>query len=160
MTYIPPSIFKSPSYVVTTHSASQTTSSSGNTFITINGSEITYTPDSNASKVVYEISFYAKKISGLTMSILQLEEYDGSSWSEINAKYRRNFGNALSSQSNMYYTHYRFVLPVWADAKQLRLRISPSASSRNAVLHEITHWEGSSSVTDMYLNTNLLVYSI
>ena len=160
MTYSDNSIFKKPLHVVTEHTANQATSSSGDSFITINGSEISYTPASDAVKVVYEISFYAKKESYITFSAVQLEEYINSAWSEINAKYRRNFGNSgATSQTNRYLLHYRFVLPTWSGERQLRLRISATGSSRNVVLHEIDYWEGSS-ISSIYMNTSLLLYSI
>jgi hypothetical protein len=160
MTYSDNSIFKKPLHAVTEHTTNQVTSSSANSFITINGSEMSYIPASDAVKVVYEISFYAKKAGWITFSAVQLEEYVNSSWSEINAKYRRNFGNSgPAAQTNRYLLHYRFVLPAWSGEKQLRLRISPPWAGRSVVLHEIDYWEGSS-ISSMYMNTSLLLYSI
>ena len=160
MTYIRDSAIKNPKYLVTTHTSSQITVNSGNSFITISGSEISYAPVSNSDKVVYEISFYAEKITGRVFQCLQLEEYDGSSWTEINEKFRKNFGVASGgNQENRYYLYFRFVLPSWSGEKQLRLTSSDSTSGRQAHYHQLTHWDGAS-VTDQFCNTNLLVYSI
>ena len=160
MTYITHSILKNPVAITTTNSSLQDTGNSKNTFLTINGSEITYTPTSDASKVIYEISFFAKKLSGRTLNAIQLEEYDGSSWSEIDVKFRKNFGNGgPTGQSNRWFFHFRYVLPTWSASKQLRLRISPTHNSYSIELHGDRFWEGSS-VDTFYINTNLLVYSI
>ena len=161
MTYHRESAIKKPKYLVTSHTTSQVTNNEGNSFITIAGSEISYTPSTGSSKVIYEIAFYAEKIDGLAFQCLQLEEYDGSNWSEINAKYRKNFGvvDGSSSQENRWYLHFRFVLPAWNGEKQLRLRSSDSTSGRQIYYHQLTHWDGASA-TDQFCNTNLLMYSI
>ena len=161
MTYNRESNIKNSKYLVTTHTSSQTTSDLANTFTTISGSEITYTPTSDASKVVYEISFYAEQKNGRFFQCLQLEEYDGSSWSEINEKFRKNVGVATggTSQNNRYYIYFRFVLPAWSGSKQLRLRTSDRDPNQAVTLHQLTDWDGASA-TDQFCNTNLLVYSI
>ena len=123
MTYIPHSILKNPKAITTVNSSMQDTGNSKDTFLTVNGSEITYTPTADASKVIYEISFYAKRFNDYAMSVLHLEEYDGSSWSEINEKFRKTFGTGgTKSQSHRWYLHFRYVLPAWSGEKQLRLR--------------------------------------
>ncbi len=159
MTIIYSDTFKNLQTLVTTHSSSQATSNNANTWTTISGSEITYTPSSGSDKVVYEISFYGEKI-GINFTSSQLQHYVSGSWSEINTKYKKNFGNSGSaSQSYRYYIVWRFVLPAWTGSRQLRLRIASNGTSRNLNLHQITNWDGSS-VTDQFCNTNLLVYSI
>ena len=150
---------KKPKYLVTTHTSAQNTSNSGNIAEVITGSEITYEPDSDATKVVYEISFYCEKLNGRSLLGLYLEEYASSSWSEIDTKYRRNFGN-VGTNSNRWYIHYRFVLPSWTGSKQLRIRISSNNGGSSLTLNQMTEWDGSGSVTDKFCNTSLLVYSI
>ena len=161
MTYIRESAIKNVNYLVTTHTSAQFTSSSANTFITISGSEIDYTSHSSASKVIYEISFYAEKLDGKFFQCFQLEEYDGSSWSEINAKFRKNIGIEAgeSNQNNRYYIYFRYVIPAWNGSKQLRLRTSDRDPNQAVSLHQLTEWDGASA-TDQFCNTNLLVYSI
>jgi len=126
------------------------------------GTEVTYTPTTGSSKVVYEISYYAEKINGYHFSLIQLEEYDAvlGSWSEINEKYRHNIGNWNVSQSQRWYFHFRYVIPAWSGSKQLRINNKTySSSSGSLSVHEMTEWDGSSA-TNKFCNTNLLVYSI
>ena len=159
MTLIYSDTFKNLQTLVTTHTSSQETSNSSNTFITILGSEITYTPASGSNKVVYEISFYGEK-AGINFTSCQLQHYVSGSWSEVDAKYKKNFGNSGSTnQSYRYYIVWRFVLPAWTGSRQLRLRIGSNRNNRRINLHQLTNWDGSS-VTDQFCNTNLLVYSI
>ena len=159
MTYIKTLAYNNVKALSTTNSASQTVSSTIYTRLTVNGSEITYAPSSGADKVCYEIRFYCEKMSGIAFSCLELEHYTGGSWSEINAKYRKNFGNSGSgSQSNRWNIHYRFIVPAWSGERQLRLRMFTDNSASTCTLHAMTHWDGSSATE--YSNTDLLVYSI
>tara|TARA_Y100000592_G_scaffold38385_1_gene60795 strand:- start:17545 stop:18024 length:480 start_codon:yes stop_codon:yes gene_type:complete len=159
MTYITHSILKNPKAITTVNTSMQETGDSKNTFLTINGSVITYTPSSDASKVIYEISFFAKRYYDYTLNVVQLEEYDGSTWSEVNAKFKRNFGcGGTTDQTHRWYLHFRFILPSWSGEKQLRLRISPTHDNRTIELHKEEHFAGG--LSTFYINTNLLVYSI
>ena len=158
MTHIALDNFKNLQTLVTTHTSDQVTSSSGNNFTTVSGSEMTYTPASDANNVVYEISFYAER-GGRPFLIWQLEHYTSGSWSEINPKYRKTIGiSGSSSQSYSWYITWRFVLPSWTGSRQLRLRVASHSSNRHVNLHQITKWDGST-VTDQFCNTNLVVYS-
>ena len=166
MSYFNQSAFKAPKYLVTTHTSAQITTSTINTYETILGSEISYIPFENSSKVVYEISFYSQKTQngGILFQILDLEESTdgGSSWSIINNKFKRNYGNSgPTAQENRYYIHYRYVLPAWSGERHLRLRTATHSASvnRSVELHQLTEW-GGASATDQFCNTNLLVYSI
>ena len=164
MSYFNQSAFKAPKYLVTTHTSVQSTTTAANTYETIIGSEISYVPFENSSKVVYEISFYSQKLNMIIFRILDLEESldGGSSWSIINNKFKKNYGNSgLATQSNRYYIHYRYVLPAWSGERHLRLRTATHSTSadRSADLHQLTEWDGASA-TDQFCNTNLLVYSI
>ena len=98
MSFFNQSAFKAPKFLVTTHTSAQATSSSTNTFQTILGSEILYEPAENSTKVIYEISYYAERISGIIFQDIRLQEStdNGSTWSEINAKFRRNYGKSAA----------------------------------------------------------------
>lgn len=160
MTYLLDSAIKKPQILVTEHSSAQTTSLSANTAVTITGSEITYTPHPLSSKVIYEIGFYGERKNYIIFQCLTLQEYDGSSWTEINSRFLRNIGNSGTVDQNArYFLHYRFVLPTWTGSKQLRLITASSSSGRQIVLHQLSNWDGSA-VTDKFCNTNLLMYSI
>lgn len=161
MSYFYQSAFKAPKFLVTTHTSAQATSSSANTFQTILGSEISYAPTANSTKVIYEISYYAERLSGIIFQDIRLQESsdNGNTWSEIDAKFKRNYGNSGSAgQSNRWYLHFRFVLPTWSGEKQLRLS-SASNSNYPHNLHQISEWDGANA-TDQFCDTSLLVYSI
>tara|TARA_B100000214_G_C23891742_1_gene592128 strand:+ start:508 stop:993 length:486 start_codon:yes stop_codon:yes gene_type:complete len=152
---------KKPKYLVTTHTSVQATSSASQVDTIVSGSEITYTPDVSASKVVYEISYYGERKNYNLFQSVYLEHYVSGSWSEINEYYRRNTGQGGTStqQTARYYLHYRFILPAWSGSRQLRLNTKAINVDLQINLHQLTDWEGSSA-TDKFCNTNLLVYSI
>tara|TARA_R100000773_G_C4207784_1_gene108155 strand:- start:324 stop:809 length:486 start_codon:yes stop_codon:yes gene_type:complete len=161
MSYRLNNILKNSKYLVTNHSSVQTTSSSSGTFVTLLGSEISYKPSENASKVIYEISFYSEK-QGVTFTSAFLEHYVSGTWSEINQKYRKNWGLGGTNTNQMYRwpTYWRFVLPSWTGERNLRIRLGHSAANRQINLHQITDWDGAGSVTNRFCNTSLFVYSI
>ena len=160
MTYMISGDLKNVQYLTTTHTSVQSTSSSANTFITLSGSEISYVPFSNSDKVIYEISFYSEK-QGNPFITAYLEHYVSGSWTEINSKYRKNWGNGNStSQMYRWPIYWRFVLPSWTGERSLRIRLGQHAANRQVNLHQITDWDGSGSITDQFCNTNLLIYSV
>jgi len=159
MSYIADRLIKNPVYKVTTHTSKQTSSFSENTGIVLSGSEITYTPTPNATKVVYEIMFYAEMIDKESFTSYYLEHYTSGSWSEINSKFRRNLGLGGANQRMRYCVKFRFILPPWTGERQLRISLGSHENNREIDLHQLTDWDGSS-VTDQFCNTNLLVYSI
>ena len=161
MSHLPNSVFNKPKILVTSHSSVQETSNLANAGTVISGSEISYEPEAGASKVVYEISYYLQRLSGRCFETIYLEQYTSGSWSEINAKYRRNFGNN-GTNDGRWYPHFRFVLPAWTGSRDLRLQTVTHTANTNASHHAISHWDGSSDTTNYlkFFNTNLLVYSI
>ena len=173
MTYLLDSAIKKPKILVTNHSSSQASAnnSGSSNKIVISGSEITYNPEINSSKVIYEIGFYAEKKDGNSFQFLRLEYYStsgkASGWTEYANGYARNIGSVsnLGNQNFRYYVHVRLILSAWSGDKQLRLTMgSPGYSTfdfdnENIELNQLTNWEGST-VTDKFCNTNLLVYSI
>ena len=160
MSYVADRLIKNPKYKVTTHTSQQSTSASANTGTIISGSEITYTPVPNATKVVYEIMFYAENIDNDSYIGFYLEHYTSGSWSEINSKFRRNIGlSGDTTQRMRYCVKFRFVLPSWSGARQLRINAGSHVANREIDMHQLTDWDGSSA-TDQFCNTNLLVYSI
>ena len=159
MSYVADKIIKNPKYKVTTHTSKQTSSASANTGTVLTGSEITYTPIPNATKVVYEIMFYAEMIDQNSFTSYYLEQYVSGSWSDIDSKFRRNLGLSGSDQRMRYCVKFRFVLPAWTGERQLRISLGSYANNMEIDLHQLTHWDGSTA-TDQFCNTNLLVYSI
>tara|TARA_B100000963_G_C22521948_1_gene623492 strand:- start:252 stop:734 length:483 start_codon:yes stop_codon:yes gene_type:complete len=160
MTYKFNSTLKNSKYLITNHTSVQTTSNSSNTYSTLLGSEISYEPSENSSKVIYEISFYSEK-QGLAFTGAYLEHYVSGAWSEINQRYRKNWGlgGSTTNQMNRWPIYWRFVLPSWSGERSLRIRLAHHTTNRQINLHQITHWDGTTA-TDQFCNTNLVVYSI
>ena len=160
MSYRFNNVLKNSKYLITNHTSVQTTSSTGGTFITLSGSEISYEPSDNASKVIYEISFYSEKLGNPFVGAY-LEHYVSGAWTEINQRYRKNWGLGNSaSQMNRWPIYWRFVLPSWTGERNLRIGLAQHAANRQINLHQVTDWDGAGSVTDRFCNTNLIVYSI
>tara|TARA_S200000501_G_C20838612_1_gene750532 strand:+ start:1037 stop:1522 length:486 start_codon:yes stop_codon:yes gene_type:complete len=161
MTYINLDLVdKNPQAVITTNSSGQTTSASANTYVTINGSEITYTPVAGSNKVIYEIGFYVQGLNKASFQHFVLEENTGSSWSIVDNKFGKNIGADASSQNVRDYIYYRFIIPSWSGSRQLRLQVAGHVSNREMTYHQMTDWDGSGSITNKFCNTSLLVYSI
>ena len=160
MTYKFNSTLKNSKYLITNHTSVQTTSNSSNTYSTLLGSEISYKPSENASKVIYEISFYSEK-QGLAFTGAFLEHYVSGAWTEINQRYRKNWGlgGSTANQMNRWPIYWRFVLPSWSGERNLRIRLAHHTTNRQINLHQRTHWNGTTA-TDQFCNTNLLVYSV
>ena len=161
MTYFINSDILNQEYQVTTHSAMQTTSASANTFITVTGSEITFTPHSDATYVIYEIGFYAQVINYQSFQHIKFEySDDGESWSEFDANLGKNFGPSSGSDYYRNMMYLKYVVPTWSGARQLKISSSSHQSSRQTQFHQVTDWDGAGSVSDRFCNTNLIVYSI
>ncbi len=153
-------IDKNPQAIITTNTSAQITSTLSNTYVTINGSEITYTPVNGSSKVVYEIGLYVEAKDKTAFQHIMLEENSGGSWSVIDNKFGKNFGAYGSDQNIRDYLYFRFVIPSWSGSRQLRLRSGTYTNNRHVSYHQITDWDGSGSVTNKFCNTSLFVYSI
>ena len=160
MTYLLDSAIKKPKVLVTEHSSSQVSSSLANTSVVISGTEISYDPDATASKVIYEVSFYAQRINYITFQCFTLQHYTSGAWSEINQRYLKNVGNSGSStQTARYYIHFRYVLPAWTGSRDLRIITASNGAGKQISMHQVTSWEGAT-VADKFCNTNVLIYSI
>ena len=147
-------------YKRTEHTAVQAASSSAMNYITISGSEASYIPSESSSKVIYEINFYGERINWVHNSSFILEHYTSGSWSVINSENARsslNSGPAYQSNRNNY--HLRWIIPTWSGSKDLRLRLLTRAASSQIYLHQLTHWDGSSSSSD-FSDTCLIIYSV
>ena len=100
MTYINLNLVdNNPQAVITTNTSGQTTSTSANTYVTINGSEITYIPAAGSNKVIYEIGFYVQGLNKASFQHFVLEQNTGSGWSIIDNKFGKNIAAAASNQN-------------------------------------------------------------
>ena len=101
----------SPQYQITT------------TLVAYNGTELTYTPTSNATKVVIEVSSSLCHLPDgmLTLTNTRLQESTdgGSTWSDLDG-FKLFEGNE-SGQYNTFITSYTFILPAYSGSKKFRL---------------------------------------
>lgn len=160
MTYKLAEHFLNPKVLITTHTSSQTSSNAANTYTTISGTEISYTPASGSTSVIYDVSFYARGLNNVTFQAFYLEHYQNNTWSEINSRYRRNVGNSGGvNQAYRWFIHFQYVLPTWTGSRDFRLRCASNGSNRAMTFHQPSYWDGASTSTT-FTNTNLLMYSI
>ena len=164
MTYQTNTAYKNVYFASTTHTSAQYAGVWGTT-AGITGSQATYTPTSDATSVIYEISFYSDNIERMNLYWVKIQEStdSGSTWSDVNARFGNNFGMASSGsptgQGQNTYIHYRYIIPAWSSSRMLRTAITGSETwVTNARLHELTEFDGSTQTK--YVNTNLLIHSI
>ena len=146
-------------YKRTSHTSAQNGSSSAMGSIIILGSEASYTPSSSSSKVIYEINFYGERINWIHNVSFLLEHYSSGAWSEINTKNARSSINSgTASQIMRSNFHLRFIVPTWSGSKDLRLKLLTRDNNAQIYLHQMTHWNGSTSTSD-FCDTSLIIYS-
>jgi hypothetical protein len=162
MSYKLDQVYNNLKYIVTSNSSAQVGSTTDGVASIINGSEIDYIPESSATKVIYEISFYLEQISYITFQVIRLDysSNGGSSWSEIDAINTKTLTQSGSAGQNMRINcHLRFVVPSWSGERRLRLTTTGTHWHSAAIsMHALTKWDGSSSSTD-FANTSLIVYN-
>mgnify|MGYP001187035145 CR=1 FL=1 len=89
------------------------------------GTEVTYTPQSGASKVIYECSFQSSwqpdSRGSYANTRLQYSEDGGSTWTTIDSTriFEGNFGNTIDYVWHQF--HWKFVLDTWSGERKLRL---------------------------------------
>ena len=159
MTYGLQTAFTKLHHKRTAHTSSQVGGSSAGDKITVTGSEATYTPNAAASKVVYEISYYAEKDSGSHSVTVTLEHYVSGSWSEVDSSYLRTFLiSGAGGQSCRLNMHHRWVIPAWSGERNLRVRLGTRWASMHLTLHKLTEWDGASTSSE-FSDTSLIIYS-
>ena len=104
------------------------------TYTDMNGSLITYTPASSASKVVYKHVFHCSHISsGNFCGHFKLLVYDGSSWAD-STKNRFTAGSATATDNNFQVTAV-FVLDNWSGEKQLKMQFRRFSTGNDMYLN-------------------------
>ncbi len=162
MTYFINSDILNQEYQVTTHSAKQTTSTTANSFTKITGSEISFTPHSDSTYVIYEIGFYTQVISYQSFQHIKFEysANSGTSWAEFDSNLGKNFGPSSGGDYYRDYMYLKYIVPTWSGARLLRISSASHQNSRITEFHQVTDWDGGGNITDRFCNTNLIVYSI
>ena len=160
MTYGIQTAFEGLYHKRTAHTTSQAGGVSAGDSIVISGSEATYSPSASASKVVYEINYYAEKDAGIHSLTVALQHYSSGSWSTIDSSYLRTYLiSGSAAQSCRLNMHHRWVIPAWTGDKNLRAVMGTRWNNAQVTLHQLTKWDGSDSSTD-FADTTLIIYSV
>lgn len=159
MTYIPKPPFLDESSISTTHTSAQ---SVGVTRAVISGSEIEYTPDPEATHVLYEFAFqWANEPDANTHLYISLMEKATASdpWTYVTNK---SFAIACMDSSNACsFENVEILLPAWSGSKYLSLYIRSALSTTEGRLHQLKMDDGSFNAgTEGYVNTFLQVTSL
>ena len=155
------SIGLNPQAIITTNSSAQDTSTTAGSYITVNGSEISYAPHASATNVVYEISFYVESLDKKCYQhlVLQHDINNNGSWSTISNYLGKGFGTVAENNYVRDILSLKFIIPAWTGSRPLRLRSATHVVNLHVKYHQITQWDGASSTTT-FCNTSLLVYSV
>lgn len=163
MTFIATNNIILPKLQVSTQTSQQTGSTTANSSIVVNGSQISYEPDTSASTVAYEVAYYCERVNWITyLQNVALEQSTdgGTTWTEINEKYRKNYGISGSAyQDRRYYQHLIYFFPSFTGERQFRISVGTNKSGYQAYFHQLVLWDGAASSTD-FTDVNVLMYSI
>ena len=123
-------------------------------YAAVTGSQIDYTPPSDATAVIYEFNF---QIRGIDAHGIAHVRFQIAGTEITNARTHLSANSALAGRY-----HFRWVIPIggtasnatgrqatWTSAKQLRLQAREYGSSNESRIHEAQHWNGSSANTFM-----------
>lgn len=89
------------------------------------GTEVTYTPTSGASKVIYECNFQTSwdpdNQKSLSCSRLQYSTDGGSSWTDIDGTKLMCGDYSSTTDYNWHNFYLLFAIPVWSGERKLRI---------------------------------------
>ncbi len=154
-------LFLAPKYLVTTNTAVQSTSNTAGVRTVLNGSSIEYTPDSDASYVIYEFSVSSECIQDTTFHSFELKYStdNGSSYQVVNNRAIIGHGNDGSTQSQRWFHHFRYVIPAYTGSRLWRLETGSFISNERCDYHALSEWDGAASTTK-FTNSTLIMYSL
>ena len=124
-----------------------------------NGTEVTYTPPTNAQSVVYECSLQFSWNPDVAASYactrLQYSDDDGSSWNTIDNTRVLDGTNTSSADYDWFIATYNFNIPAWSGERKLRL-----AGRSYSSTSECTLGRAFGATEDTASCPHVLVYSI
>ena len=101
----------------------------------INGTELSYTPTSGASKIVYEFKIqYHNDPDTHNNFFYEIRKDSGSGYSALGQGYRVNHTYQNVAGQNIF--EGRFVLDTWSGSNDLKMTIRSWDGSRRVTLHE------------------------
>ena len=118
-----------------------------NTNTILESSQLTYTPISASSKIIYDYSFLVHiDTPDSDICFIKLQEHDGSSWVDV-SNCVKSLGNTkqLSQVASI-----KFIIDSWSGSKQLRLYCGAKGTSHDIMLYTNFYWYGASSQYNKY----------
>ena len=113
-------------------SSEQTVSSS---VVDISGTEVTYTPESGASKVVYEYNIqYFNNPDSANNTYIELNMNSGSGYSSLGSGYRLN--EVYQNVEGQGHYEGKFVIDSWTGSRSLKMTIRAYDDLRRVTLHK------------------------
>lgn len=142
-------------FVSSTNTSSQLIST---TEITLNGSEVYYTPHPQANKVIYEYNFsFTWSPDSSNLIFVEIEQEEAGTYSSLGSVWRRiapgsQSSNAATNCSLMY------ILDPWQGSKGTRLRARSYTTDWEATAHVTRTYHQSISAKSIF--PTLKVYSV
>lgn len=158
MTFITRSSFRGLRVKRTDHTSALNTSTGGNIWTTVTGTEIYYTPENNASSVIFETCFYGEADDSCFYQARLVYSLDGASWTQVSDRVNPNGGVYGGSQYNRFLFTFQFVIPTWTGERQLRLEMASNSSGQDIQLHKMNEWDGATNAK--YFPTTVMIYSV
>ena len=119
-------------FVSSTNTSSQLIST---TVITLNGSEVYYTPHPQANKVIYDYNFsYSWYPDSSSLLFLEIEQESGGTYSSLGTEWRRIAPGAMTSNLSTNCS-LMYILDPWQGSKGTRLRARSYTTTWEATAH-------------------------
>lgn len=118
-----------------------------NTNTILESSQLTYTPISASSKIIYDYSFLVHMDTpDSDICFIKLQEHDGSSWVDV-SNCVKSLGNTkqLSQVASI-----KFIIDSWSGSKQLRLYCGAKGTSHDIMLYTNFYWYGAGTQYNKY----------
>jgi len=150
-------------YNVQAQKASSISSQTGTTsYQDLDTSDITYTCDSSASKVVYEYTVNFVRTSTFGVGSAKLLEYNTTtnSWEDFSNSTYASFGLATSSGYSRNNYTFKFVLDSWTGDKQLKMQWKMATGGLKAHHSDYVILINNISNSSYLIKPFLVVYSI
>lgn len=115
-----------------TNTSSQLISTS---FITLNGSEVFYTPHKNSTKVLYEYNFgyiWQPDVNGIME--IDIQNNINGSWNSLGTEWRRLAPSTSSSSCNNNFNGI-YILDPWEGSRGLRIRGKSHNANHESTAH-------------------------
>ena len=118
-----------------------------NTNTILESSQITYTPISYSSKIIYDYSFLVHTDApDSDICFIKLQEHDGSSWVDVvNCVKSLGSSKQLSQAASI-----KFIIDSWSGSKQLRLYCGAKGTNHDILLYANYYWYGNTDHSNKY----------